>query len=98
MIEKIRKIKGCWDVSEKPRYTIDDIGFKKCLGNYYMPVFSSVWSMFQMYKKGSMPFGGAMVDQPAKVVEIFNLLYNLENEYKQSQMDKERHMANQGRR
>lgn len=32
------------------------------------------------YKKGTMPFPGSVVEQPAKIIEIFDVLTQLEQE------------------
>lgn len=90
IIEKMRELKGCWQKSEKPRYEIEEIKYYKCIGNYYTPEFTSIWSAFLLYKKGHMPFGGCLNDQPAKLVETMNILYNLETEYKEQERQKQK--------
>lgn len=42
--------------------------------------FTYILTLFDLYKKGTMPYPGAMVDQPAKIIEIFQVLTQLQYE------------------
>lgn len=44
------------------------------------PYFSYVLGMFDGYNKGILPFDGSFADQPAKIIEIFNVLHQLSME------------------
>lgn len=56
------------------------------------PYFSYIITLFNQYKNGVMPFDGCMVDQPAKIIEIFDVLYQLQHEQEEKtrkQLEKE---------
>jgi hypothetical protein len=36
--------------------------------------------MFRHFQRGVLPFKGGLFDQPAKIIEIFNLIENLDSE------------------
>lgn len=45
------------------------------------PYFTYIITLFNQYKLGVLPFNGCLVDQPAKIIEIFDLLYQLQFEH-----------------
>lgn len=47
---------------------------------YKYPRFSMVISAFMAYKKGMLPYNGSYLEQPAKIIDIFNVLNQLELE------------------
>lgn len=56
-------------------YTLD-----RCLGNYYRPAVSQWYRAFKLFEKGILPFAGPLMDQPAKVLDIFSVYESLEYE------------------
>ena len=44
--------------------------------------------MHEAYEKGILPFEGPLVDQPAKIVDIFNILNNFNLERQQEMQKK----------
>ena len=78
MIQKNRKIKGCFDLTrDKPRYPTEHINYFGCIGRYRVSNFDYIMQLHSVYKKGLSPFGGNLVDAPSKIVEVCNLLDNL---------------------
>jgi hypothetical protein len=53
--------------------------------NFKYPYFSYVLNLYSQYKKGSLPFPGSVSEQPAKIIEIFNVLEQLELEQQEKQ-------------
>lgn len=51
-----------------------------------------VLTLFDAYQKGAMPYPGPPADQPAKVMEIFNILTALKTEY-EARLQKEQMKA-----
>lgn len=47
---------------------------------YKYPRFNMVVSAFMSYKKGILPYPGGYLEQPAKIIDIFNVLNQLELE------------------
>jgi hypothetical protein len=58
-----------------------NLHFKKGLDNYNYEYFGYVLSLFDAYDRlGILPFNGCFSDQPAKIIEIFNVLDQLKTE------------------
>lgn len=51
-----------------------------CLGNLWNPAVFQWMEAYSQFKQGILPFAGALQDQPAKVMDIFQLLGALEAE------------------
>lgn len=77
--EAYKKVKGCVS-TPKTNYQVEGFKINKCLGNFTSREVYSYFEMFKMYERGIMPFGGAMVDQPAKVIDLFNMIEQLKAE------------------
>lgn len=90
VVQRMREMKGCWS-GDKVLYTINGLEFKSCLGNYYSPEFNSIFMMFKMFKRGTMPYPGTLAEQPAKLVETMNIIYNLEAEHREKELEKSKH-------
>ena len=50
----------------------------RCLGNYYRASTGYWFRAFRQYQAGVLPFAGALMDQPAKVLDIFAVFESLE--------------------
>ncbi len=77
----IRKARACEEIRDVPvlpiRNNIANIEFFTCPGNFYDKYAEWLIFQFQDYKKGMMRTN----DLPAKIVEIFRLLYSLESNH-----------------
>lgn len=74
--ENQRLTKGC--KSAKEPYIIEDIYFQKCIGNFAKDSYKLIIRMYEDYKEhGLLPFDGASMEQPAKIMEIFMILDGL---------------------
>ena len=51
--------------------------------------FDYIFGLYSQYKKGILPFPGPLTEQPARIIEIFNLFEQLEHEY-QRKVEKDR--------
>jgi hypothetical protein len=71
--EKSRRLKGCFD-SAVIRHTIGDYRYKTCPGNLFSESALFWIDSYERYCSGILPFGGAWVDQPAKLVDIFRCI------------------------
>lgn len=55
--------------------------FKTDLNKFEYPLFNSVMTLFHKYDNfGTLPFSGCHADQPAQIMEIFNILESLRSE------------------
>ena len=79
-LAKIREAKGCFDTNKK-RYQLEEYKISTCIGNLFS---SSAFFWFRNFKtfqqNGALPFPGPLMDQPAKVIEIFQLFESMEAE------------------
>lgn len=85
MLEKWRRIKGCWKEQSRAVFQSDDIEFYRCPGNYFSYQVVQLLGMEQQFEKGVMPFEGSMMAQPAKILEIFYMIQR----YRQDKLDKD---------
>jgi hypothetical protein len=74
-----RKSKGCFDTDTKT-YRYDNLIFKKCLGNYKINI-DFYLTAFSLYDKGVLPFKGNLYEQPAKVIEIFDVIASIRDKH-----------------
>lgn len=76
--QKRKELKGCHAPIKKPvaRYK-DRINFYKCPSNFYNPMIGHLANQASKIDKGLLPYEGGLFDQPAKLIEIFNLLESL---------------------
>lgn len=91
-IRGLREIKGCFDIFDKPG-KFDKVAYYTCIGNFYSPQVAQLWELFKNYEKGMMPFPGSYMDQPAKIIDIFQLMDSIrtqEIERKKKEEDEER--------
>lgn len=84
--ESYKKVKGCIS-TPKTNYQIEGFKINKCLGNFASREVYAFIEMHKLYEKGVMPFGGSMADQPAKLIDLFNIIGQLKNEH-QEKLDK----------
>lgn len=97
--DKLESAMACKSFVDKPRHNYlpeynnkdnPKIMYRKCIGNYFNNYWASIINMSDKWDNGIMPFSGSYYDQPAKFVEVMNLIYNLrsENQHKISQKEK----------
>ena len=61
----------------------------KTLGRWKYDKFDFVYTLFNQYdKNGVMPFPGSLSEQPAKIMEIFNILVQLTSETERKNHEK----------
>lgn len=73
MLEKRRRIKGCWGNPASP-YQIENIQFNSCIGNFSSYDAQYIIDMYMAYDKGMIPFPGSISEQPAKLLEAFDMI------------------------
>jgi len=81
MTKGVMQSKFCVVPSDRHIHNIDGrIWFKKCIGNYFLQSTSFYLELFKQYENGVMPYCGALVDQPNKIIEIFRVIGQYRNE------------------
>lgn len=76
-----------------------NLHFKKGLQEYNHPYFSYFMTLHQNYKLGVLPFSGSLSEQPAYIMEIFDIMDQLDFEKdKKIQQEQQAEMKKQGRK
>jgi hypothetical protein len=97
MTQRMRELKGCFSIKEKPIATVDELKFYKCVGNFFRGEVLTLLEMQGRYERGILPYPGSLSEQPNKLIECFSAIDN----YKQEKLAQERkriEMQERGRR
>lgn len=85
MIKKTQQVMACQVPSDRLLHRIgEDIGFKKCIGNFYRDGLMFWVEAQSKYESGIMPFHGPLMDQPNKAIEIFQCIQSAKYEKMES--------------
>jgi hypothetical protein len=88
---KNRTRKGCFDIfptpilSYRPQHTMEGyhkINYLKCVSYFYNNACAEWINYSERFKMGYMPFAGSELEQPAKFVELMELVDNLKAEHR----------------
>jgi len=74
MERRLRESKGCFEELSRPVERLDSITFTKCPGNFFSSQMLHMLGWYRSFKDGILPFPGSLVDQPAKVIEILEII------------------------
>lgn len=98
-IRTVRIKKGCGKLFDNIRIELDDFGYKSCLchENFQHPMFNQLLSIHERYEKGNLPYCGGLLEQPAQIIEILNLITKLKLDL-EIKRQKEIEKANKGKR
>lgn len=55
--------------------------FKRHLSNFNFPLMPFLSIAFHNYERGVLPFPGSLSDQPAKIIEMFNVVGAIRSEF-----------------
>lgn len=83
IVIKMRRIQqGCGVMSDSPKVEIGRIAYHSCLchESFQHPLMGCLITLQQNHERGLLPFIGGVMDQPAQVMEIINLLSSLQAE------------------
>jgi hypothetical protein len=96
MTAKLRLSKSCESFQSQPVHQIEAEGvrlsFTTCIGNFKRPSMLRWVEAHRQYQTGILPFSGGFLDQPNKVIEIFNLISSEQNRRREAQVQKQRLM------
>lgn len=84
LVIKMRRIeKGCGVISDSVRAEVDGYNIYTCLCHTSLkhPQIGQLIGLEQMFRKGVLPFSGGMLEQPAQVMDLMNLMTRLRDEY-----------------
>lgn len=74
MLEKERKLLGCYNSYNEPIHETSDLRYTRCIGNFNSDSASSWIESSDFFEKGIMPFQGGYMEQPAKVIEVMRII------------------------
>ena len=73
-IENIKKARGCGYVTKHLVERIGNIEYYTCLCQFKHPLTGALLSLSKHYDNGVMPFKGSLLEQPAQIVELLELV------------------------
>ena len=96
MLHKKQLGKGCFNFNIK-KYDIGHLQFNMCPGNYYDSYVNYLWQLFTHYQNNLLPYKGSLGNQPAKIIQIFDIIQGLVSEYEEKlrKINKLKERANQ---
>lgn len=82
VIKHEKVIRGCGEIKDKVKVELDGINYYSCLchKNFQHPLFNTFMVLSDKFDKGIMPFGGGVMEQPAQIIEILNLISKLKSD------------------
>lgn len=90
---KMRRItQGCGVISDRVRVEVNNIQYHSCLchDNFQYPAIGYLIQLRQNYENGILPFAGGVLEQPAQVMEMIQLMVQLQQEWELAQSKKEK--------
>lgn len=86
-VKALREIRGCGGLPSAQHHKIDPFKLKTCPCTFQNKTrFGHIWTLFDKYERhGVLPFGGSLANQPAQILEAFDVLRNLKSSYETKQ-------------
>lgn len=91
--EKLKEVMGCSHISSKPKHTYRPefnndgnpiINYNNCVGNHFFSTWTSIINYYSKFSSGILAYDGGYMEQPAKFVEVMELVHNLIRENEQT--------------
>jgi hypothetical protein len=84
------RLKGCHSPIKDPvAVWKQKIYFYKCPSNFYNPMIAEIASHARHIENGLLPYDGGLFDQPAKLIDVVNLLNSLRIEDEIESLEKQ---------
>lgn len=100
--DRRNRLKGCSEIIKNPvaKYK-DRVIFYKCPSNFYSAYIAGLMGHARHIESGLLPYSGGLLDQPAKLVDIYNQINALRVEDEvtraKAEADKARKAARKGK-
>ncbi len=78
-IKAIRQNKGCFDTVTRI-HKLDNLIYYSCIGNFTHNSVDYLIELYLNFQRGVMPFKGGFGKQPNKIIEIFQIIEQVNNE------------------
>ncbi len=86
---------GCFGVKRKPIHSLGDYLYSTCPGNFVLPQLPRILTIYKNYERGIMPFGGPLMNQTVKIIEIFDVIESYKADKAKRDNMANRHRSNQ---
>lgn len=99
-LEDFENRNGCGlKITKYVRHKLDDdrLGFHSCVCDHLHDNFNHILFLQSQFEKGMLPFDGSLSDQPAQIIEIFNLIERLKLKEQRKQQKAAEEAAKQNR-
>lgn len=73
-LENLKKVKSCYEPNAKKKYQYENIKYYLCPGNYTSRAVLSCIDLYLNYEKGLLPYKGSLLEQPYKIIQIFQVI------------------------
>lgn len=75
MLAKVQKLQGCKEMLPQPTHKIgEEMSFRSCIGNFTKPQVHALLEAFNRFEQGVLPYAGGLMDQPAKIMAVFDVI------------------------
>jgi len=89
MTKRLRQSMACQETRKEPLHRLGkDLSFATCPGNFYSAQATHWISVHRKFEAGVMPYPGGLLDQPAKAIEIMNVISSHYAERMKAEQDK----------
>lgn len=90
---------SCNTIKSSPMYEIDGYSFNTCVCNFIHPELNFFFTLFSEYDQfGTLPFPGALSEQPAYIMDTLALLKSLKQEKEAADRERQERQQNSRRR
>lgn len=86
-LTQLRVVRGCGGLPSTQSHKIDPFKLTTCPCTFQNRTrFGHVWILYDKYERhGTLPFEGSLANQPAQILEAFDVLRNLKSSYETKQ-------------
>lgn len=75
-LETLKLKKGCQGLGVTT-YKVENLKYSICIGNFYSHSVINYVDLYYNYQRGVLPYEGSLLDQPSKIIDVFNLIDGL---------------------
>jgi hypothetical protein len=97
LLRKYRKLQGCFGRTRRDGYRFDGYIYSTCPGNVFDYSSLFIIELYREYQKGIMPYPGALVEQPAKIMEAFQVIDGYNSLKLAEEQKKQKELQSRGR-
>lgn len=74
-----QRTKACESVVDRRVASVGgELHFRTCPGNFWDATAAALLDLSHAYQKGILPYAGSLMDQPAKIIDVFGVIERFE--------------------